>query len=283
MLKNSKKILLILILFFTQSSFGINIIFDLGGVLIETNMSSFASQISLKSFIIYLANFNNPLLLKKRLFQTLENIPAKTTNTFGAGDDKGKKIPDIMCDWLSGDQTSTEIKTQAIKFLENKPEFCRSGERAILSKIINLMFTPQDLAKSCVISQEGLNFAKLCKQEGHKLFVLSNWDLESSFLLVKQYPELFDLFDQNNIIFSGQIGLIKPDPKIYEYILKQNNLDAQKCIFFDDQEINVNSAKQSGIYSVLCKNLKCTDMVKELNKFTKLIALQETYEEHIIL
>ena len=224
MLKNIKKLstknlILTLILLFSTQCFGLNIIFDLGGVLVGTDTSSFANQIPLKSFLIYLAHFNNPLLIKKRLFQTLTNIPSKTTNTFGASDDNGKPLPNIMCDWLSGDQTSTEIKTQALDFLENNPTFLRPGEKDFLSKIISLIFTPQDMAKSCRISQEGLKFVKMCKESGHKLFILSNWDLESSYLAIQQLPELFDLFDKNNIVFSGRVGLIKPDPKIYEYIL----------------------------------------------------------------
>lgn len=278
MLKKQKtiKILFIISLLFGQLCYSANIIFDLGGVLIQHGKSHFINQINIKSFITYLIKLNNPLLLKHRLFELLRNIPASKINTFyaGDGDENGKKLPDIMCEWLTGDKTSNQIKNLALDFLENKPDFCNPGEKDIFIQLINLMFTPLDFSKSSILSQEGLKFVKKCKDSGHKLFILSNWDLESSFIITKQFPELFDLFDQNNIVFSGRIGLIKPDPKIYEYLIEKYNLDPKECIFFDDQAINVESAKKAGIYSVICKNAKCTDMIKELNKFTKTIALE---------
>jgi FMN phosphatase YigB (HAD superfamily) len=276
MFKKNKNLLfnlLFILLFFSQSCYSINIIFDLGGVLINTDRTYMMKKIGFYSFFMYMLKLNNPFDIQTRLFETLTHIPASTKNTSGATDDKGKILPDIMCDWLSGQKKSTEIKTLALNYIEdNKKEFCNYGEKQLISKIVELMFTPQNLINSIIISQEGLKFVKKCKESGHKIFILSNWDYESSFIVKEQYPELFDLFDQENIVFSGQIGLIKPDPKIYECIVKKNNLDPRQCIFFDDQEINVESAKNSGIHAVVCKNAKCSTMIKELNSFIHSVA-----------
>jgi putative hydrolase of the HAD superfamily len=271
MLKKFKNLLLILILLVYQSGHSINIIFDLSGVLLKTNKKYVISKVGFYNFLMYLIKLNNPFSLKTRLFETLTNIPTTTKNIFGTPDDGGKILPDVMCDWLSGQKTSTEIKNLLLNFMKNNEhEFCNYEEKEILNKLIDLIFTPQQFINSKKISKKGLKFVKKCKENGHKIFILSNWDRESYLLLTKTYPELFSLFEEKNIVFSGQIGLIKPDPKIYEYIVKKNNLNPKECIFFDDQEVNVKSANQFGIYSVLYKKSEYGDMIKKLNDFIKI-------------
>lgn len=62
----------------------------------------------------------------------------------------------------------------------------------------------------------------------------------------------FDLYSPfNPCLLSCEIGLEKPDTKIYEYLLKELTLSAEDVIFVDDILENVEAAKSMGIDAIL--------------------------------
>jgi len=50
--------------------------------------------------------------------------------------------------------------------------------------------------------------------------------------------------------------LIKPNPEIYELIIKRFNLNKNETIFFDDKEKNVKAAKETGLKSIVFTSLQ---------------------------
>lgn len=60
---------------------------------------------------------------------------------------------------------------------------------------------------------------------------------------------LFGLFKKAH--FSYEMGLVKPNPLIYEHVLRENNLIAGQLVFFDDNVANIESASQLGFDSIL--------------------------------
>ena len=247
-----------------------NIIFDLGGVLIGNNKSYFMRKVGFYSFFMYLIRFNNPFSLRSRLFKTLDTIPSLTKNTFGSTDDNGQLLPDIMCDWIAGNKKAQEIRNDIIAYMTKHPEiFYNYSEQSVISQILEIMFTPELFVKSTKILRDGLRFVKRCQNRGHKVFVLSNWDNESFPFLKKKHKKLFSLFNDENIIISGDIGLLKPNPDIYAYIIGKYNLIPSECLFFDDQAVNVEAAKKLGIHGVVCNNLSYRKMRRELKAFEK--------------
>ncbi|AUC60388.1 putative hydrolase of the HAD superfamily [Cyanobacterium sp. HL-69] len=91
------------------------------------------------------------------------------------------------------------------------------------------------------------------KQE-KKTFILSNTnpihieEVEKRFKQsIPEYP-LETLFDK--IYYSYEIGLHKPDQKIFEYIIKAHNLIPHRTLFIDDNIHNVNSAKKLGLQTI---------------------------------
>ena len=64
------------------------------------------------------------------------------------------------------------------------------------------------------------------------------------------YPrELFaELFD--GVVISGEVGLRKPDPAIFQHALGLLGLPPQECAFIDDIEHNVRAAERLGIVGV---------------------------------
>jgi HAD superfamily hydrolase (TIGR01509 family) len=57
------------------------------------------------------------------------------------------------------------------------------------------------------------------------------------------------LFDE--VIISGEVGMIKPHKDMFEYALNKMQVDAQNSIFIDDHQFNVDAACSLGIHGLL--------------------------------
>ncbi|KAF2079229.1 HAD family hydrolase [Flavobacterium sharifuzzamanii] len=84
----------------------------------------------------------------------------------------------------------------------------------------------------------------------YRLFLLSNTDSihintfeEKSG--VSFYKDFYACFEK--VYFSFDIGMRKPDPKIYQFVLNENNLIAENTLFVDDKTENTDSAATLGI------------------------------------
>jgi putative hydrolase of the HAD superfamily len=65
------------------------------------------------------------------------------------------------------------------------------------------------------------------------------------------YPRerLAQLFD--TVIISGEVGLRKPDPAIYELAVARLGVPAERCVFVDDYPGHLEPAAQAGMTTVL--------------------------------
>ncbi len=77
----------------------------------------------------------------------------------------------------------------------------------------------------------------------YKIYALSNWPAEKYYLLKEMLPILHK-FD--GVIISGNIGIKKPSPKIFDFIIDKYNIQPQCSIFIDDLDENILSAKKFG-------------------------------------
>ena len=84
---------------------------------------------------------------------------------------------------------------------------------------------------------------KELKERGYKLYVLSNMSKEYIEFL-REFP-VFEYFDEQ--VVSCEIGIGKPDRRIYEYLLSNYDLDPAETIFIDDRKDNVDAAEELGI------------------------------------
>jgi len=64
----------------------------------------------------------------------------------------------------------------------------------------------------------------------------------------------YDIFDA--VFASNKIGLSKPDPEFYRYILKNEGVNSENAFFVDDTEVNVLSAERMGINATLFTDSK---------------------------
>ncbi|MFF5209379.1 HAD family hydrolase [Streptosporangium sp. NPDC000396] len=54
-----------------------------------------------------------------------------------------------------------------------------------------------------------------------------------------------EVFDE--IVISGEVGMRKPEPRIFEHALGKVGLTGQECVFVDDIEANITAARALGI------------------------------------
>lgn len=91
---------------------------------------------------------------------------------------------------------------------------------------------------------EMIALAEELKGKGVQLFLLSNIFVRKSSYFKKRFG-FIKFF--NKLYFSSDTGFIKPDPRAFELVLKENNLKPEDCVFFDDSEANVAAAQALGI------------------------------------
>ncbi|HKU41774.1 MAG TPA: HAD family phosphatase [Polyangiales bacterium] len=85
------------------------------------------------------------------------------------------------------------------------------------------------------------------RAKGTPLYALSNWSAET-FPYALQRFEFLKWFDA--LVISGQIKLMKPDPRIYRHLLDTHALRAEDLVFIDDAPANVAAAKSANIHAL---------------------------------
>lgn len=224
------------------------VIFDLGDVLFETSKS-------VQRSIIGPTILTNPSLLyhlcridvKESFFDILDKIPAKTTDPIY---NKGKKMPQILNDWMTGSSTLTELKLQTYSQVRksNHPTALKN----LFYNVAHFMFDEECIAKAQKPIAPMVKLAEELKRSGYKIYVLSNWDPYSFARIQEKHAELFQLFD--GVMISGQEQISKPHPDFFNCLLERYCLQAQECIFIDDEPFNVEAAQKLGIKSILHKS-----------------------------
>ena len=86
------------------------------------------------------------------------------------------------------------------------------------------------------------------REKGLKVYCLSNI---SDKICRDCAKELEFLKYTDGRILSYEEKLIKPDPAIYQLLLKRYDLKADECIFIDDLENNVKAARELGIHGIV--------------------------------
>lgn len=88
---------------------------------------------------------------------------------------------------------------------------------------------------------------KTLKENGHPMYGLSNWSAET-FPTIRREYEFLNLLD--DIVISGEINMIKPEPEIFEFLLQKIGKSADECLFVDDSEANIITAQRIGFDTV---------------------------------
>ena len=99
------------------------------------------------------------------------------------------------------------------------------------------------------------------KAAGYRIYILSNFSR-------KAYTECAGQLDYvskaDGAVISYMVGMIKPDPRIYRYLLDTYHIVPENAVFIDDNENNIRAAEKFGINTILFKDKSRAD--EELGK-----------------
>lgn len=108
--------------------------------------------------------------------------------------------------------------------------------------------------------QETVDFLHECRRRGKKTYVLSNFS-EYPFSVVKKSHAFFDGFD--GIVVSCEIGMVKPNPDIYQHTVDRFALTPERTLFIDDNMQNIEACLHAGWQGI------CYNMPGKLDDFWK--------------
>jgi putative hydrolase of the HAD superfamily len=94
---------------------------------------------------------------------------------------------------------------------------------------------------------ESLAIVQDLARRGIPLYGLSNMST-STFAHLKERYAFWDHF--RGIVISGEVRLIKPDPRIFEHIAQRFDLVPSETLFIDDHAPNIESAARQGFRTI---------------------------------
>lgn len=109
------------------------------------------------------------------------------------------------------------------------------------------------------IDKKMVELLKKLKQSGkYKLFCLSNINESHWDYLQSKDCDFLEYFDE--ILLSHEIQMLKPDRKVFEYVIELANCKPDEILFIDDGLKNVKSAEVLGIVGL---NFDTVEQLKE--------------------
>lgn len=109
--------------------------------------------------------------------------------------------------------------------------------------------TPETITKT----DYALTWVKYLKKQGYHLYVLSNY---CQYMLDHNRPMMEFLKYMDGIVFSCEVGELKPEAGMYKKLLTTYGLDPRKSVFLDDRQENLDGAKKQKIHTILFQNFK---------------------------
>ena len=112
----------------------------------------------------------------------------------------------------------------------------------------------------------------LALKKKYRLFLLSNTnDIHIHYVEKTMLPHRFNRFKDcfEKFYLSHEISFRKPDPHIYEFVLKENKLIPEETLFIDDMKENTVTAKKLGmqVWNLIPGTDDITDLFNQNIKF----------------
>jgi glucose-1-phosphatase len=98
------------------------------------------------------------------------------------------------------------------------------------------------------LDQDLINFLKDCQNKYTTALLSNAWEGARTQLAEKYGIKEGKTVDQ--ILFSSELGVAKPDPKIYQILVERMNCNFNELLFVDDFIENIIAAKKLGIIAI---------------------------------
>lgn len=86
------------------------------------------------------------------------------------------------------------------------------------------------------------------RNRGHEIYGLTNWSMET-FPAARERFGILQMIDR--YVVSGAEGLVKPDARLFRVLLDRYHLQAEECVFVDDNPDNVATANAIGMEGIV--------------------------------
>lgn len=209
-----------------------NIIFDLGGVLLDIDL-------------VYCMQQMSALGIDFKAYEQAEKQATAGTKAAVLGE--GMVANGAMHLYQTGDITTED-------FLEGVKKYCRPGTTT--AQVLEAWNT------CCIdIPQYRLDKVKELKARGYRICMLSNTNEAHWVKIVNQCfggQETVDsLFD--HVFLSQEMHMAKPNDDIYLEVLKLLGAEAEECLFIDDSKTNLEAAAALGFHTLHAATSKTKD------------------------
>lgn len=85
------------------------------------------------------------------------------------------------------------------------------------------------------------------RERGTRLYSITNFSTET-------YPHACERFEFlrwfEHTVVSGELGIVKPDRRIFDHAIERCRLDPNRSVFIDDMPANVETARTCGFHAI---------------------------------
>jgi 2-haloacid dehalogenase len=85
------------------------------------------------------------------------------------------------------------------------------------------------------------------RERGVPLYAITNWSAETYPIALERF-EFLQWF--RGVVVSGEVKLLKPDPRIFKVLFERFNIDPAHAVYVDDIQRNVDAATKLGMHGV---------------------------------
>ncbi|MCJ7432060.1 MAG: HAD family phosphatase, partial [Anaerolineales bacterium] len=98
-----------------------------------------------------------------------------------------------------------------------------------------------------VLDQELIQLIRSLRGQSYKTGLISNaWNDLRQYIAKQKFDDCFD-----SITISAEMGVVKPEAKIYHVALEQIQIQASEAVFVDDFQINIEGCEKVGMQGIL--------------------------------
>lgn len=114
-----------------------------------------------------------------------------------------------------------------------------------------------------VIDRRLVEYIRSLRGKVHTGLISNAWSGLREFISKEKIIDIFD-----TIVISAEVGVIKPEAKIYKMALEQSGVRAEEAVFVDDMAANIEACERAGMKGLLFKDPQET--IDQLNRYLNL-------------
>ena len=165
----------------------------------------------------------------------------------------GVFCPDITMNWFKKTLPDYEARLSEFQAICTRSDYGTLSKANFYKEVSTLVGVSVDemeegVEAETIINTSLVSYVKELRQKGYRTACLSNGTHEWTLAVINNHG-LAHLFDE--VILSGDLGVVKPSPEIYNHMLETLDISAAEAIFVDDRKVNVDAAETCGIRSLV--------------------------------